>query len=479
MILSKLNMETIQSTAGSSGLTSTNETVDDVTEHRNENNSSSDEDTFEPTVRSVYLITYSSADMNKVPSREIFAEYVVEAFHHQGRARVVQYVVSLEAHRDGSPHYHMCVKLDRQKKWKNVRKFLDDRKDIKVNFRERYSNYYGGFTYVTKDDLEYVTSPNHPNLAHPPRTGAATVARRQGTTARSRVRKFDELDLSEIILRENIKTRTQLLCYAKRLKNEGDRALPRFVLKNIDACMKVMATTWEMENAEEDMTRHEASRLDLLMAARDKSCPHEECRWLVMATETLNKNNIDITVFASAIRLALEKGRGKKRNVIIVGPSNCGKTFLLSPLTKIYRCFSNPATGSFAWLGIEKAEVIYLNDFRWTSKIIEWSDFLRLLEGDEVHFPAPKTTYAKDIVLTGDMDAPIFATSIRPISRYTDEAKSHGETVMMNFRWHVITFSHQIVAQDMVDVTPCPTCFAKLILDNSDTSVLDSPMHML
>ena len=65
---------------------------------------------------------------------------------------------------------------------------------------------------------------------------------------------------------------------------------------------------------------------------------------------------------------------------------------LYSLATKvIFNTFSNPATGSFAWIGAEQAEVIFLNDFRWDPKLIAWADLLHALEGDVVHLPAPKT----------------------------------------------------------------------------------------
>ncbi|CAH3186635.1 unnamed protein product [Porites lobata] len=85
-----------------------------------------------------------------------------------------------------------------------------------------------------------------------------------------------------------------------------------------------------------------------------------------------------------------ECGRGKYRNIFIYGDTNCGKSFILAPLKVIYKTFCNPATGSFAWLGAEDAEVIFLNDFRWHPKIIAWADFLQALEGDTVHLPTPK-----------------------------------------------------------------------------------------
>jgi len=61
---------------------------------------------------------------------------------------------------------------------------------------------------------------------------------------------------------------------------------------------------------------------------------------------------------------------------MIVGTANCGKTFLLNPLTEMYHTFCNPASGSFAWIGVESGECIFLNDFRWSPQLIPWHDLL-------------------------------------------------------------------------------------------------------
>ena len=95
---------------------------------------------------------------------------------------------------------------------------------------------------------------------------------------------------------------------------------------------------------------------------------------------------------------ALKHGRGKYRNLYIYGPANC----------------KNPASGTFAWLGIEKAEVVWLNDFRWKPSLIPWCELLQVLEGDIVHFPAPKNVMSKDIVR--EKDTPFFATSDAPLA---------------------------------------------------------------
>lgn len=419
----------------------------------------------EPNSRSVYLITYSRADLEKVATKEVFAEIILEAFTKNGNVNVKQYIVCKESHKDGAPHFHMCIKLAKQKKWKAIRKYLEDKKGIKVNFRDTYSNYYSGYVYLTKEDKEYVLSEGHPNLTNPPRTGSATEARRQRSAGRNRKKSFDALDLSELIVRENIRTKTELLCLAKRQKNEGKRDLALYVVSNIDKCVKVLATTWEMEAAECTIERSERTRIEILQAALEGICKEgESCQWLQMAIQTLQRNSINMNEFASKVKDALINGRGKQRNIIIIGPANCGKTFLFAPLRLIYKAFVNPASGSFAWIGVESAEIIYLNDFRWDEKLIKWSDLLRLLEGDPVHFNAPKTHYAQDILLTAD--TPVFATSIAAIRRYQNPSLAQVETEMMKMRWKVFEFQHQISIEEMVDVAPCEKCFAKMILEN-------------
>ena len=96
----------------------------------------------------------------------------------------------------------------------------------------------------------------------------------------------------------------------------------------------------------------------------------------------------------------LELGRGKNRNILLVGPANCEKTFLLSPLTEIYDIFLNPSNRKYSFVGAENKELIFRNDLRWSQEMIPWQESLNLLEGQSVHLDAPKTHYARDILIT-------------------------------------------------------------------------------
>ena len=209
--------------------------------------------------------------------------------------------------------------------------------------------------------------------------------------------------------------------------------------------------------------RTKQTRLERLRATLDGECA-PDCNkvWLELAKSILTQNNIDRIDFVGSVRLLLDQGRGKYRNIILSGPSNCGKTFLLNPLNVIYNTYCNPATGSFAWVGVEDSEVIFLNDFRWSPQVIPWHNLLLLLEGQLVRFPAPKTHYAKDIVF--DTDAPIFCTANEELSFVRGGVLDRVETEMMRVRWKSFHLVHQIPEERQVTTAPCPRCFAEFIL---------------
>ena len=71
------------------------------------------------------------------------------------------------------------------------------------------------------------------------------------------------------------------------------------------------------------------------------------------------------------------------------------KTFVLNPLTEVFKCFISHASVTFVWVGAEKADLIFLNDLRWNDKLIPWADCLNFLEGLPIHIQAPKTHFGE------------------------------------------------------------------------------------
>ena len=130
-----------------------------------------------------------------------------------------------------------------------------------------------------------------------------------------------------------------------------------------------------MEFSTAALARKATTRMEVV-----RKCATEDCvkscngEWLVCAEQVLSQNKIHSVVYVSAIRDLLVKGRGKNRNIMIVGPANCAKTFLFKQLQTMFKAFSNPSNDKYAWIGAEDAEVIFLNDFRWISEMVAWKE---------------------------------------------------------------------------------------------------------
>jgi len=247
-------------------------------------------------------------------------------------------------------------------------------------------------------------------------------------------------------------------------KEEGKTDLAEFLLTRIPrAVADILNSAWEIEGAQEKLNRAMKSRMDILREARERECVLGcNGEWLSCAIEILHNNGVPVGIFSEAVTDLLTKGRGKYRNIMIVGAADCGKTFLLNPLTEMYHTFCNPASGSFAWIGMESAECIFLNDFRWSPQLIPWHDLLLLLKGHVVHLAAPKTHFARDITFTAD--TPIFCTGKHPLIYIKNGVVDERETEMMTVRWRIFHFNYQIPRERQREIPSCSRCFSELII---------------
>ena len=89
-------------------------------------------------------------------------------------------------------------------------------------------------------------------------------------------------------------------------------------------------------------------------------------------------------------------------------------------------------------IGAESAEIIFLNDFRWSPQVLAWHDMLLLSEGQTVHLPAPTSHFAKDLVF--DADSPIFCTGKHELIFIKAGCIDEKETEMMRVRWRKFSF---------------------------------------
>ncbi len=451
------------------------------------------------TVRSTYMVTYSQADLKRFPTRESFAKVVVRTFESKGKVKPLHWACSREDHADGGKHYHLALKLSGNKRWNRSKARLMDEYGISVHFSSRHENYYSAYDYATKfDKAASFHSEGHPPLAdsRSPRTklpskarmtasqeakrqrresstdsaSASTSSATDSSKPKPKRRRLSNLEMQKMIVANKIHTDNELWALAKRQSDEGREDFTEAILGKKDAQRESMiVNAWKLEESLSTLEREKSSRMELIKAALDGDCvPRCSKQWIEGARQVIKQNHINVHVFSYALRELLMKGRGKWRNLMIVGPANCGKTFLLQPLTTIFKTFANPATTTFAWIGVQDSEIIFLNDFRWSSEIIAWKDLLLLLEGQIVRFAAPKSQFARDIVL--EKDTPVFATSIAPII-YTGRctsASNRMEDDMMDSRWKVFELRHQIPQGEQKEIPPCGRCFAELVMLGAD-----------
>lgn len=126
-------------------------------------------------VRSVYLVTYSQADKEEFPTRQVFAQILQYSFEHAG-AQVSHWCCSEEPHSKGGSHYHAAIKLTTVYRWNVSKRYLRERYGITVNFSSKHHNYYSAWRYVTKNDCHFIQSEGHPDLSNSgePKTSLAS-----------------------------------------------------------------------------------------------------------------------------------------------------------------------------------------------------------------------------------------------------------------------------------------------------------------
>ena len=446
--------------------------------------------------RRQYLVTYSQADDKKFPTRESFGQMIADEFNAgSGKVGVSHWACCREPHPTTSGfHYHCCVKLTGVKKWLRVKNSIKEKHNIVVNFSDEHNHYISAYRYVCKSDADVVHSNGHPDLSEvgSPRTKKSTEAYRrkrksinststeeagpsnepQPKKASKTPKRLSNIEVSDFIRKNGIKTYEEIFAVAESRKENGELDLASFVMSRSEKIVnEIIKKSWLLHTAATDIARTSVSRMDLIFQAFHGDCV-EGCvdkLWLKCATEVLDLNRVDVHYYAHLIRESLKKGRGKFRNVLLIGDTNCAKSFMFAPLKVIFdeRCFDNPSNDKYGWIGADKADVILLQDFRYSREQIAWKDLLLLLEGETVKLPAPKNHFVNDIVIKGNVA--IFATGPDRV-RFKGFNNIDKENRMMDSRWKVIEFKHEFEENQQISLKPCSRCFAELVLTGHEVS---------
>jgi len=322
------------------------------------------------TVRRVYLVTYSRADLGKFPERSDFGAAVADAFNTgASKVKVFFYATCREKHEDGAEHYHCAVKLTGPKRWLGAKNHLVNTYGATVHFSDDHDSYYSAYRYICKTDTEVYHSEGHPNLkeAASPKTKHCIKANRNKRKSSAdkpaaeqshKPQRLTAYSVSKFLVEHNIKNKTALFAVAKEQQKDGKEDLINFCLnyKNIELLIE---NTWDLEAAPSKVQKELIPRMDTINnhALRDDCLADCNGHWLECAKQVLSQNNITSSQFGKAMRTLLVEGRGKHRNIMIVGPTGCGKTFLLKPLKLLFKAFCNPGNDKYAFMNAVESEV--------------------------------------------------------------------------------------------------------------------------
>ena len=252
----------------------------------------------EKEVRIVYLITYSQANLDRFPMREEFASVVVQSFV-KFNAKILQWCCSCESHKKSGKHSHLSLKLDCNQCWLSSKEFLLKECGINANCSSNHHNYYSAWTYVTKEDENFVKSAGQLDFknAGEPKTSVASRAKLRNKCKRNAANKNrgdeddqdsdDDKDTDSRTSARSASTRkrkrlttfkvTEIIvdrgALAHQQKNEGKTDLVEFVVNRPPrAVADILNTVWEIESAAEKLARSKKTRLELLQEAKEKEC---------------------------------------------------------------------------------------------------------------------------------------------------------------------------------------------------------------
>ena len=322
-----------------------------------------------------YLVTYSQLNHRIFPTRCSFGAAVVEAF---GANNVDYFVASKEPHEmsSGTYHYHVAIRLTKTMRWNSAKQYLKEHYNVICNFASSSEMYVGAYRYATKTDKNFFVGnvlSKHPNLELISQTYARAIQanntfrnnnkKRRAKTdteeepAKKKNRSKLKWDLALFIVENKVRSEVELITVATERRDLGDRSLYDYLIgmKRKDR-EDFVEEAWRFENAKQIIADEDVDVVKTLHDYADTEC---KCNglWLWCAKDILLKNDIEYSEFREALFACLKKGRQKHVNILLVGPSNCAKTFLLKPIIELVpNVFSNLSGSTFGWMGVKKSQ---------------------------------------------------------------------------------------------------------------------------
>lgn len=410
--------------------------------------------------------------------RQSFREVCVEA-HTFCNVDLLETACFLEPHANGDPHLNLLVRAAQQYKWKPVAERLLNHHRVHTSFGSHITTWQGGVVYgcvasehKKEEDLDKAPEQWKKDGSQPtPLKEFLPLRFRKPGFVRQT--KLTPLAFFDLCAKLEVTTEEALWAKATDLSEQGDRALLSFLLESDSGTY--LAKVVKAQQAKETLRRSQLTReqlLDEYFTKNTCTCsPSGHCHALMK--RILQKNGLDGT-WQKEVLGTLRSGRAKMRNLCLLGPPDCAKSFLLKGLEDVYRTYTRPDGGSYQLEDLLGAELVFLNDFEYDSGAKDWMPwfyFKNLLEGASVKVGCPKNKGGNQ-VFKGT--APVLLTAPEEVKLKRHGQEVLSETKQMQKRIKYFRLTWQIPEGEREEVLRvCAHCTARLYLEGRP--LLDNP----
>lgn len=466
--------------------------------------------------KQAYLVTLphtleeSSADGHKLVPPGTFTREEVGGFFlavlagtQGGRVQPLGFrllSVFLERHNTGEIHYHVALLADRCFRFAPLKRELLRAHGLASHWSCTHDGYASCVAYCylpspkkPMDELDpspwlwAANSAPHPPLAEASRAPVTTKAlaklrereRQQRHADGKGEKRCREVDIWPIVVEQNIQpgadSAERVMAYAKRC---GGPMLVEFCFQHWDRLQAIVEKSWKAQQVEDFVSFHNKSRWQVLQDALSSPCACEGA-WTAYARQVLQQNDIPAATWCQAVNVALQEGRAKGSLVCHAGlRGNEGKSFLLRPLLKVFGStgvfVAPPAKSSFPLMGLEKARMAWLDDWRFNEDVIPYAVQLLWFEGAPFVIARPQNQFSGH--LRHAKDDPVFITTLQADITQLKGKKflQQGDVDMMLKRLLVFNFMKPISIPKRV-VEGCAHCFANFLLNDSASPPVAAP----
>jgi len=390
--------------------------------------------------------------------------------HDECSITLVETACFLEPHESGDMHLNLLARASSQYRWKPVAERLLRQYKVHVSFGENVRTWAEGVVYfrVASEHKGPEALDQHPDQWHKdgcPSRFEDSLPRRWQQEGFVRPTRFTNLAFYELCRQHNLKEETEVWAKATELSEAGDKGLLAYLL-DTDAETQ-LAKVLKATSATERVRRERLGRVGLLEEcfSQGSCCCATPQQCYLLQKEVLQNNGLD-GPFQKAVFEALRAGRAKRRNVCVLGPPDCGKTFLLKGLREVYSCYERPDGGSYQLEDLLGKEVVFLNDFEYDASAKEWmpwSFFKNFLEGGHLKVGRPKNRGGN---ATFKGTAPVFATAPQEVKLFRKGVEDTKETNQARKRFQYFSLTKEIPEGKVQEVLKtCGHCAARLFLE--------------